>query len=123
MAAYRSSEPTYPHELWQHTDAARFPGLDGGVDGNVFHGTHERFLAVMRPGSVGPPKPKPPPGAVQSMASVLKRDDAPEVFVELTSSQILTRRCASAALAECQPRHTRPLILSASKDAISARVV
>ena len=86
MAAYRSSEPTYPHELWQHTDAARFPGLDGGVDGNVFHGTHERFLAVMRPGSVGPPKP--PPGATLSMTSVLKRDDCPEVFVELTSGQI-----------------------------------
>jgi len=51
IAAYRSSEPTAPHELWQNTDHASFPGLSGGVDGNIFHGTDEQFLSTMRPGA------------------------------------------------------------------------
>lgn len=52
VAAYQSREPTDPHELWQHTDSARFPGLAGGVDGNIFHGTDAQFLATMRPGAL-----------------------------------------------------------------------
>jgi len=50
IAAYSSQEPTDQHELWQNTDSARFPGLAGGVDGNVYHGTAQEFIKTMRPG-------------------------------------------------------------------------
>lgn len=50
VAAYRSSEPTVPHDLWQNTSSASFPGLAGGVDGNIFHGTASEFIHRMRPG-------------------------------------------------------------------------
>jgi GH25 family lysozyme M1 (1,4-beta-N-acetylmuramidase) len=60
IAAYRSTEPTVPHEWWQDTATARFPGLGHPIDGNVFHGTAARFLEVVRPGAAKPPKPKPP---------------------------------------------------------------
>jgi GH25 family lysozyme M1 (1,4-beta-N-acetylmuramidase) len=56
LAAYQTAEPRDPHDLWQHTDNARFPGLAGGVDGNLFHGTDREFLRKMRPGA-------PPPAA------------------------------------------------------------
>jgi hypothetical protein len=52
IAAYRSVEPTDRHELWQNTDKASFPGLAGAVDGNIFHGTAQEFLGVMRGGAV-----------------------------------------------------------------------
>ena len=90
IASYSSQEPADPHELWQNTDKARFPGLAGAVDGNIFHGTAARFLAVMRPGSIGPPAPAPPDAFsdAQSMASVLKHDGCPEVFVETASGAV-----------------------------------
>ena len=87
VAAYRSTEPVDTHELWQHTDKARFPGLAGGVDGNVFHGSDAKFLATMRPGSAGPPAPTVPAGA-QSIAGVVKPGGGREVFVELDSGQV-----------------------------------
>jgi GH25 family lysozyme M1 (1,4-beta-N-acetylmuramidase) len=63
IAAYSSREPTDPHELWQNTDAAHFPGLAGGVDGNIFHGSGTDMARTMRRGSkvAKPPAPPPPP--------------------------------------------------------------
>jgi GH25 family lysozyme M1 (1,4-beta-N-acetylmuramidase) len=62
IAAYRSTEPTDPHELWQNTDKASFPGVAGGVDGSLFRGTAQDFLRVMRGGTRSPDsKPAPPP--------------------------------------------------------------
>jgi GH25 family lysozyme M1 (1,4-beta-N-acetylmuramidase) len=57
LAAYQSVEPPDPHELWQNTDKARFPGLAGAVDGNLFHGTDQEFLGKMRPGAQAPTPP------------------------------------------------------------------
>jgi GH25 family lysozyme M1 (1,4-beta-N-acetylmuramidase) len=60
LAAYQGSEPGDPHELWQNTDRGRFPGLAGGVDGNIFHGSGADMARIMRRGGkVGPP-PEPP---------------------------------------------------------------
>ena len=61
LAAYSTVEPGDPHELWQNTDAARFPGLSGTVDGNIFHGDERRFAAVFTAGrgTVAPAPPKP----------------------------------------------------------------
>jgi GH25 family lysozyme M1 (1,4-beta-N-acetylmuramidase) len=47
MAAYRSTEPTDPHELWQNSDHSNLPGISGdGGDGNIFHGNGQEFAAV-----------------------------------------------------------------------------
>lgn len=67
IAAYRSSEPTDPHELWQCTgdglglsQYGRFPGLAGsGLDGSIFHGTDQQFLQAVRGGAAPPPPPAP----------------------------------------------------------------
>ena len=92
LAAYSTVEPGDPHELWQNTDAARFPGLSGTVDGNIFHGDERRFAAVFTAGrgTVAPAPPKPADGraARQSMASVLKPGGGREVFVELASGEV-----------------------------------
>jgi GH25 family lysozyme M1 (1,4-beta-N-acetylmuramidase) len=92
LAAYQSAEPRDVHELWQHTDNARFPGLAGGVDGNLFHGTPQRFCAVFAQGgtSTAPTPPRPPEAltSAQSSVCVLKRDGGRELFVELDSGQV-----------------------------------
>jgi len=87
IAAYQAGEPSYPHEWWQYTDAARFPGLAGGVDGSLFHGTDIEFLHKVRPGAAAPPAD----GGVSNMAilgtstAVLNKDGRAEEFVVVGS--------------------------------------
>jgi len=57
MAAYQGSEPGDPHELWQYSSSASFPGLSGKIDASVFHGTDQQFKAKFRGGRVAPPQP------------------------------------------------------------------
>lgn len=86
MAAYRVVEPTDPHELWQNTSRAYFPGLPGLVDGNVFHGSPQDFARTMRGGKT-PPSPIPPHFQEGDMiTAVVKQSGAIEVFIEKASS-------------------------------------
>ena len=85
VAAYRSTEPTMAHELWQNTDAARFPGLSGTVDGNVFHGSDQQFLSTMRRGNVEPP---PQPEDYVAITAAQNANDALHVFVEAKDGSI-----------------------------------
>jgi lysozyme len=87
MAAYRSTEPTDPHELWQNTDSASFPGLAGGVDGNLFHGTASEFAQTMRAGSLYVPDPE----GVCDLAVATKTDGGQEVFAETHAGQVWHR--------------------------------
>jgi GH25 family lysozyme M1 (1,4-beta-N-acetylmuramidase) len=78
IAAYRATEPTEPHDLWQNTDAAYFPGLSGAVDGNLFHGTGREFAARMRPGT-----PTPPSGdEIMAITAAVAKNGNLHVFVE-----------------------------------------
>lgn len=48
IAAYQqSSEPTAPHELWQYTGGGyRCPGIAGGIDASIFHGTLDDLITL-----------------------------------------------------------------------------
>lgn len=71
IAAYRASEPSAPHEFWQNTDKGSFPGLAGGVDGSIFHGTAEQFLTTVRRGQlVAPPVEQEDENMITSEVSV-----------------------------------------------------
>jgi hypothetical protein len=65
VAAYRASEPSLPHTLWQSTDGAvganrtRWAGC-GFVDTSIFHGSMDQLAAMtVQPGHVTPPPPPP----------------------------------------------------------------
>jgi hypothetical protein len=87
VAAYRSNEPTIPHELWQHTDSASFAGLAGGVDGNLFHGTGQDFAKTFA-GSSGMPAA---PAGAQELAVGVMADGRFEVYAELDSGEVQRR--------------------------------
>ena len=84
IAAYRSTEPTEPHELWQNTDSAHFPGLAGGVDGNLYHGTDQQFIQRMRPGQPVPPTPE----EYMAIAAALTAGGTLEVLVEASDGSV-----------------------------------
>lgn len=48
IAAYQqTSEPTTPHELWQYTGGGyRCPGIAGGIDASIFHGTLDDLISL-----------------------------------------------------------------------------
>ena len=58
-ASSSTGEPTEPHELWQNTDHAHYPGLPGPVDGSLFHGTTRDFVRTFC-GAAPTPHPIPP---------------------------------------------------------------
>jgi lysozyme len=89
MAAYRSSEPTAKHDWWQNTDHASFPGLAGGVDGNIFHGSPEQFLARVRPGGAAAPGPAPSAGQGTRLSAVVGADGRLEVFDLKSSGEVV----------------------------------
>jgi GH25 family lysozyme M1 (1,4-beta-N-acetylmuramidase) len=89
IAAYQSREPSDPHELWQNTSSAHFPGLTGGVDGNIFHGTAQQFLRTFRHVSTPTPSPGPAHSQAQSQVTVLKHDGRIETFVEKASGEVV----------------------------------
>ena len=67
-------------DWWQYTNRARFPGLPGGVDGSIFHGTASQFLTRVRPSGAPAPAPPKPKTDDQQMVSVVKADGRLEVF-------------------------------------------
>ena len=90
IAAYRSTEPTVAHELWQNTDSASFPGLGSPIDGNLFHGTAQEFLTKMRGSASSPAPPKPPPGAKEEdVVAILKQDGRIVLFVQKANGQVM----------------------------------
>lgn len=86
IAAYRASEPTDPHDLWQRSDAGHFPGLSGGVDESIFHGNEQQFLQTMRAGapSVAPPTED----QIVAISSVVAANGNLHVFVEAKDGRI-----------------------------------
>lgn len=48
IAAYRPSEPSEPHKLWQFTDSYDVPGV-GTTDCSLFHGTIDELAALAYP--------------------------------------------------------------------------
>ena len=56
IASYPNSYQPVPSlepggaDWWQYTDRGHFPGIPGAVDGSIFHGTAQQFLARVRPG-------------------------------------------------------------------------
>ena len=103
VAAYRSTEPTVAHELWQCNDHSGLPGITGdGGDGNLFHGTGKDFARVFAAatGSVPAPAPAPTPAPSSPADSALDAqtivvgmlpNGGHEVFVELPSGEIVHR--------------------------------
>lgn len=53
IAAYRASEPTSPHKLWQFTADFQVPGV-GTADCSVFHGTIDQLAALAYKGQPPP---------------------------------------------------------------------
>ena len=88
VAAYRTAEPSLPHEWWQYSSSSRFPGISGSVDASVFHGTSREFAAVVCGHPAAPPAA--PPETV-SMAVAAMPDGRQEVFAELASGEVQHR--------------------------------
>ena len=72
IAAYKQpSEPTAWHELWQYTGGGRtVPGIAGGVDASIFHGTLSGLMAITS-GSLPAPAPT---GGTDFMATIEQAD-------------------------------------------------
>jgi GH25 family lysozyme M1 (1,4-beta-N-acetylmuramidase) len=93
MAAYQGHEPNEPHDLWQNTDRAHFPGI-GTCDGNIFHGTGPQFAHIFchmtGPAPIPPHPPLPKPikeGTV--IAPAVKPDGRIELFYEADDGEVL----------------------------------
>ena len=91
LAAYQAAEPRDAHELWQNTDRARFPGLNGPVDGNIFHGSDLELLKTMRPGAAPAPASSPTAAVLGSRVLAQNRDGRLEEFVEAADGTISHR--------------------------------
>jgi hypothetical protein len=53
IAAYRGTEPTDRHFLWQNTDHQVFPGVSSPCDSSIFHGTVADLKALLAPHGAG----------------------------------------------------------------------
>jgi GH25 family lysozyme M1 (1,4-beta-N-acetylmuramidase) len=77
-------------DWWQYTDRARFPGLAGGVDGSIYHGTATQFLQVVRLGAAPPEPPPFQPFYIyigdEMIAVAQNKDGRLELFVEKSST-------------------------------------
>jgi hypothetical protein len=58
-AAYRNTEPTTQHFLWQHSDHDTFPGVSSACDGSIFHGSIQDLKNLINPPAPAKPAPKP----------------------------------------------------------------
>jgi GH25 family lysozyme M1 (1,4-beta-N-acetylmuramidase) len=74
--------------FWQYSDRGTFPGLSGGVDSNIYHGTAAQFLQRVRPGAQPGPVDEPDD---DTLAVVLKANGALEQFVELNTGEVQHR--------------------------------
>jgi GH25 family lysozyme M1 (1,4-beta-N-acetylmuramidase) len=88
IAAYYDYTPNPRNEprgctFWQYTDRAKFPGLAGGVDGSIYHGTAERFAARVRPGGARPVT------MPRGQLVVARSGELTEAFVERPSGEIV----------------------------------
>jgi lysozyme len=90
LNSYSADMSQYPPgaEWWQYTDRGRFPGLAGGVDGNVFPGDLQHFLPTVRPGGRPGPSPGPTPRDEDSVAVARLKDGGMEVFVEAADGTV-----------------------------------
>lgn len=59
VAAYRATEPSVPHRLWQFTSAFQVPGLPAPCDCSVFHGTVDQLAALAYHPAATPPPVSP----------------------------------------------------------------
>lgn len=85
IAAYRSSEPSARHLLWQFSDSYYFAGI-GSCDGNVTHCSSRDFMADVRPGRTPAPSKQQDGPFV-----VVKEDGRLEAFVEKDDGTVLHR--------------------------------
>jgi len=72
--------------FWQYSDRKTFPGLAGGNDGNIYHGTAEQFLARVRGGRTAPVAPPP-----ELDVAVARNGDLLEEFAERPDGEIWHR--------------------------------
>ena len=105
IAAYRSTEPSVHHDLWQHTDHETHAGVGSPCDCSIFHGTADQLLALWggkapaKKATKPPTKPEPlPPHPSwwthtvrhlehdQSIASALKVWNDPAHPMQVTNS-------------------------------------
>lgn len=91
IAAYRSSEPTTPHTLWQFTDKHRFAGIAGLCDASLYHGLPMEYLGAVRTGHVSP-GPLPPfitiPEDSNMITAATSADGNLHVFQEMPDHSI-----------------------------------
>ena len=77
VAAYRTSEPTATHALWQHSDREPHRGVSGPCDCSIFHGSADDLRTLFgwppatkpAPGKPTPAKAKATPNAAQVQAT------------------------------------------------------
>lgn len=86
IAAYRSTEPTVPHEWWQNTSTASFPGIGHPVDCSLFHGTSSEFAAITA-GKTQQPAPVATAEEI-TMAVGETKDGHTELFVERANGEV-----------------------------------
>lgn len=83
LAAYRATEPSEQHFLWQHTDHEIHAGVSTPCDCSIFHGTVTELRDLISPPAPVPPKPhidptpKPKPKPVPAPAPIepVQEDD------------------------------------------------
>ena len=56
LAAYRATEPSSPHKLWQFTSSYNVPGV-GLTDASIFHGSIDQLAALAYQATQPPPPP------------------------------------------------------------------
>jgi hypothetical protein len=73
VAAYRATEPSVPHKLWQFTSSMTVPGISGACDCSVFHGTVDQLAALAYQAAAPPPPPSAPAWPVPASVGVSVR--------------------------------------------------
>jgi GH25 family lysozyme M1 (1,4-beta-N-acetylmuramidase) len=82
-----SNEPSSPHLLWQYSDRASFPGLAGGVDGNIARNVNAgQFMTTVRSGKATPQPPSQED--IVAIAAAMNQGGALHVFVEDKNGKI-----------------------------------
>lgn len=83
-------------DWWQYSDRETFPGLEGGVDGSIFHGDGRQFLEAVRPSST----PTPVPASSEDIAVAVGPTGEFSVFTCDRTGEIWTRSHAPAGWAD-----------------------
>lgn len=97
IADIHANAPSDPHELWQNTDKAVYPGISSACDSSIFQGSKQDFLktfcqADMTPAPAPTPQPTPqptPPIKEDTVISVAtKPDGSLELFYEADNGEV-----------------------------------